>query len=101
MTRIKLDEMKTEALVAYFAELGVAQDEALFHGKHSKYNRFYDKMLAIDGELRRRGLEARLALVALHTHPNFQVRLQAARWTLGVAREAARLGLQQLSDSKL
>ena len=101
MKRIKLEEMATDALVERFAEIGIAQDEALFHDQVSKYNRLFDKMVAVDDELRRRGREARLALVALHAHPNLQVRLQAARWTLGVAPAAARRVLQKISDSKL
>jgi Domain of unknown function (DUF2019) len=101
MRTIKLDQMTTGALVERFAEIGIAQDEALFHDQYSKFNRLYDKMHAVDGELRRRGREARLALRALYAHPNLQVRLHAAKWSLGVAPVEARKVIQQIADSKL
>ncbi|HEV7911755.1 MAG TPA: DUF2019 domain-containing protein [Methylocella sp.] len=57
-------------------------------------------MDATEKELRRRGLEARLALLRLYDHPNIQVRLKAAKRTLGVAPEAARKVIQAIYDSK-
>jgi hypothetical protein len=42
----------------------------------------------VDQELRRRGLKARLALLKLFDHSNMQVRLEAAKCSLGVAPEA-------------
>jgi hypothetical protein len=53
----------------------------------------------VDQELRRRGLQARLALLRLFDHPNMQVRLQAAKWSLGVAPEAARQVIESISES--
>mgnify|MGYP005810870763 CR=1 FL=1 len=100
MKRVKLDDMTIEALVERFAEIGIAQDEALFHDQYSKYNRLYDKMVAVDGELRRRGIEARRALGRLYSHPNVQVRLKAASRTLAVFPIEARQVLQSIYDSK-
>jgi hypothetical protein len=57
-------------------------------------------MDATEKELRRRGREARLALLRLYDHPNMQVRLNAAKRTLGIAPDAARRVLQAISDSK-
>jgi hypothetical protein len=59
-------------------------------GEVGKFNRLFDQMHAVDIELRARGLAARLALLRLFDHPNMQVRLQAAKWSLGVAPDAAR-----------
>ena len=100
MKRIKPVEMTTEALVERFVEIALAQDEALFYAHYSKYNRLYDKMMAVDGELRRRGTEARQALGRLYSHPDVHVRLQAATWSLAVLPDEARRVLQKIYDSK-
>ncbi len=93
--------MADSELVERFAELGIAQDGALFHEKYGKFNRLFDKMKAIGEELRLRGRDARLLLQTLYNHPNLQVRLQAAKWTLGVAPVEARRIIQQIYDLKL
>jgi hypothetical protein len=98
MTRVNLDQLTTNELVERFAEIGIAQDDALFHDQYGKFNRLYDKMKAIDDELRRRGRDARLVLRTLYMHPNLQVRLQAARWSLGVAPDEARKVIQGIFD---
>lgn len=58
-----------------------------------------DQMHAVDIELRVRGLAARRALLRLFDHPNMQVRLQAAKWSLGVAPDAARQVIESISES--
>jgi hypothetical protein len=45
------------------------------------------------------GCKLRLALLRLFDHPNMQVRLQAAKWSLGVAPEAARQVIESISES--
>ena len=42
------------------------------------------------------GLAARLALLRLFDHQNMQVRLQAAKWSLGVAPKAARHVIEEI-----
>jgi hypothetical protein len=101
MRKFKLERLTIDELVDSFAEIGIAQDDALFHDQYAKFNRLYDKMQAVDDELQRRGRDARLALRRLYVHPNFQVRLQAAKWTLGVAPAEARQVIQKIYDSKL
>jgi hypothetical protein len=49
--------------------------------------------------LRERGCEARLALTELYGHPNLQVKLQAARVTLGVAPTEARQVIEAISKT--
>jgi hypothetical protein len=69
-------------------------------GEIGKFNSLYRQMDATEKELRGRGREARLALLRLYDHPNMQVRLNAAKRTLGVAPEAARKVIQEIYDSK-
>lgn len=70
-----------------FAEIGIAQDQALLYDEHKKFNRLFSEMNDVDQELRRRGLQARLALLKLFDHPNMQVRLKAAKRTLELRRK--------------
>ena len=89
MRQINLKAMTVDQLVDRFAEIGIAQDTAELMGENSKFNKLYGQMKDVDTELRARGEEARRALLRLYSHPNMQVRLQAAKKTLGVAPEAA------------
>ncbi|QBR70672.1 hypothetical protein CU048_04580 [Beijerinckiaceae bacterium] len=100
MKQAKLENMTVDQLVDRFVEIGVAQDQAELMGEIGKFNRLYRQMDATEKELRRRGRNARLALLRLYDHPNMQVRLNAAKRTLGVAPDAARRVLQAISDSK-
>jgi hypothetical protein len=59
----------------------------------------YADLDVIDGELRSRGREARLALMQLYDSPILQVRLQAAHHTLGVAPKAARAQLEDIAQT--
>jgi hypothetical protein len=93
--------MTIDELVDRFAEIGIAQDEALFNSQRTKFNRLYKKMDLVDQELRTRGIDARRALMRLYCHPNFQVRLKAAKRTLAVAPVEARSVIQWIYDSKI
>lgn len=55
-----------------------------------RMNELFDEMERINRELRRRG----------HDHPNAQVNLQAAHYTLAVAPAVARERLQVIADSE-
>ncbi len=100
MRRVKLEEMTVDELVERFAEIGVAQDQAELIGEMGKFNHLYKQMDATEKEIRTRGREARLALLRLYNHPNMQVRLNAAKRTLGVAPVEARKAIQAIYDSK-
>lgn len=93
-----LKDLTIDQLVDRFAELGIAQDQALLYDEHRQYNRLFADMNDVDQELRRRGQEARLALVRLYDHPNAQVRVKAAIRTLAVAPTVARSLLQEIKD---
>lgn len=99
MKKITLADMTVDQLVDRFAEIGIAQDQALLGGAIRELKRLFNQMRAVDEELRARGQQARLALVRLYDHPNIQVRLQAARKTLGIAPVAARKVVEEISES--
>jgi len=96
----KLGKMTINELVSHFAEICVAEDEALLHEQYAKFNRLFTQMSAVGYELIRRGRDARLELQKLHRHPNLQVRLKAAKWSLGVNPVEARKVIQSIYDSK-
>jgi hypothetical protein len=97
---MKLEDMTVDQLVDRFVEIGILQDQALLYDEQSKYNNLYKKMNEVDAELRRRGLEARRALLRLYGHPNMQVRVKAAIRTLAVAPDAARRELILVKESR-
>ncbi|MGH6856723.1 MAG: DUF2019 domain-containing protein [Methylocella sp.] len=100
MKKVTFADMTVDQLVDRFAEIGIAQYPAVMGGATREFKRLFDQMNAVDLELRARGQDARLALLRLYDHPNIQVRLEAAKWTLGIAPEAARKVIQTISDSK-
>jgi hypothetical protein len=97
---VNFGELTLDQLIDRFAEIGVAQDQAELIGEMVKFNRLYGQMDVTEKELRRRGRDARLGLQRLYDHLNMQVRLNAAKRTLGVAPEAARKIIQAIYDSK-
>ena len=100
MTARTLTKMSVEDLVARFEELAIAQGKEI-DGSVKAYNRLYDRLEAIEQELKSRDGDARQALVRLHGHRNFQVRITAANATLVVAPEEAREELEIIANSKL
>lgn len=101
MKRDNLSDMSTDALVHRFAEIGILQNDALWEGKHSYFNRLYDQMDEVDNELRTRGNAARAALSQLFDHQNVQVRLQAAKFSLGVEPVRAHQVIKDIGESNL
>jgi hypothetical protein len=73
---VQLAHMTINELVERFAEIDVAQDQAELMGEIEKFNQLHRKMDETENELRRRGREARLALLLLYDHLNVQVRLK-------------------------
>lgn len=91
-----LDKLTTGELIANFTSLSERQYPLLLNDETAKYNLLVRKQVEIDKELRSRGTEARLELTKLFDHPNIQVRLIAARHSIGVAREPALNVLRQI-----
>lgn len=96
MTKTKLDAMSVSELVSRFAEIGIAQDQALEYDELAKFNSLFEQMQAVSQELKRRPDDQRQALMALYEHPNMQVRVKAAKHTLAVAPQAAREALEAI-----
>jgi uncharacterized protein (UPF0297 family) len=96
----KLTEMTVDELIERFAEIGLAQYQALDDDEYRKFNKLFGQMVEVDHALRARGQDARFALTRLYNHPNPQVRLQAAKRSLAVAPQAARQVIQAIADSK-
>jgi plasmid replication initiation protein len=93
---MKLDKLAIDELVAIFVSSSEQQYELILDDEINKYNRLVEKQDEIIKELRKRGVEARLELTKLFDHPNIQVRLNAARRSIGVAREPALNVLRQI-----
>lgn len=94
-----LSRNTTETLVQLFAELAVEQDRALLLRTISTVNKIYDKLEAIESELKSRPGDQRSALLPLFNHKNMQVRVKAAMATLAVAPAAARAQLEAIRAS--
>lgn len=99
MIESRLEYLTLHELVALFADNGIKQDKAILNERIAEFPELFAQMKAIDRELRRRGRDARLALCRLYDHPNRQVRLQAARLTLGVAPAKARRVIEAIAQS--
>jgi hypothetical protein len=94
MKSLNIAAITTSELVERFAAIGVEQDKAWRVDDFERYKRLSVQMRAIDDELKSRPGDQRRSLITLFDHPNFQVRLMAAKLTLAVAPEAARRMLE-------
>lgn len=100
MKTVSLQSISTAELVERFAALALAQYQAELQSNIAKQNKLIKQGWAIVDELKSRPGDQRSALLRLYEHPNVQVRLNAARLTLGVAPTAAREVIQTIADSK-
>jgi Domain of unknown function (DUF2019) len=101
MKRVNLQELTVEQLVEHFTTIGIQQDKAIFHDDNAQYSRLSREMSAIQKELKNRSNDQRWALLELYEHPNVQVRLMAAKATLGVAPREARQIVEAIAASPL
>jgi hypothetical protein len=99
--QIDLRSLTDDELVDRFAEIARGQDKALLFERLSEFNKLFREMDNVDLELRSRGTRARAALLRLYDDPNAQVRLKAAKRTLGVAPEAARALIEAIARSHI
>jgi hypothetical protein len=100
MTELDVKTMPVNELVKRFAVIGVEQDKALRADNLEKYKRLCTQMRAVDDELKSRPGDQRRSLLTLYEHPNFQVRLMAAKLTLAVAPESARRMLELIRQRR-
>jgi hypothetical protein len=93
--------MSVKELVDLFAKVGLDQYQAELHSDIAKESRLIKRGWEIADELKGRPGDQRSALASLYDHPNVQVRLNAARLTLGVAPAAAKAVVQAVAASKM
>ena len=84
MKQVNLEGLTEAQLVERFAAIGVEQDNAELIDDNAKFTRLYWQMDAVEKELKSRPGDQRRELLTLFNHPNMQVRLMAAKATLGV-----------------
>lgn len=96
---MKHSSMTAEQLVARYIEIGVTQYDALMMEEIVKFNRLFDRMVAVEDELQRRTGDQRRLLLALYDHENPQVRLNAIKATLALAPHAGRKALEALREA--
>lgn len=97
---MRLDAVSVEELVSRFVEIGSSQDDALLYNEIDKFNRLFDEETDILTELKSRDGDQRRVLLGLYTHPNMQVRLNAAKATLAIAPERAQEALESIRGSR-
>ncbi|HYM17660.1 MAG TPA: DUF2019 domain-containing protein [Micropepsaceae bacterium] len=95
----ELSILSIDQLVDQFRAYALEQEIALLDSDTDEYNRLYDKMGAIDSELRVRGMEARTALLRLLDDENFRVRYEAAVRSTAIAPERALATLKEIAAS--
>ena len=99
MKRAKLQDMSVSELVEWFVAIALEQDKALLMNEIAKVNRLFDRLEAVEAELKARDNDQRRALLRLYDHSNAQVQLKAAKATLAVASLEARSKLKAIADS--
>jgi hypothetical protein len=95
-----LADMTVSELVARFAEIGVAQDQADLCDGNEEYNVLYGQMADVSGELKSRGNDERRSLMQLYGHKSIQVRLKAAIHTLALNPVQAKQIIREISTWK-
>lgn len=90
----------TEVLVEEYIRIGAALGEAAFYNENTKYNKLYVRRMQIEKELRGRPGDHRRYLLALHVHPNLEVRLNAASATFALAQLESRRTIEAIAATK-
>jgi hypothetical protein len=98
--RNRYESLSDQQLVARFAEIGIAQDQALLGMEIGRFNKLFDEMVSIQEALKKRAGDQRRLLLPLYSHPNMQVRLNAAKATWSVDQQAARAQLEAIAASE-
>ena len=99
MGTASLNRSSTAELIDEFTQIAIQQGDNLLGGNTESYNRFVDKMRAIESELRSRPGDQRSELMPLLTHPNIAVRWKASVAVLGIFPAPARQALEAVAKS--
>ena len=99
MTGPAFSKMTEEELVEMFAVVAAQQNDAMLEEDIARVHQLFQKLMAIQSELKTRAGDKRTELISLYSSPNMQVRLKAAKSTLAVAPAAAREQLEAIEAS--
>lgn len=94
-----VSRMSNEQIIEKFVSIGMQQFELRQKLLISKFNVLYKKQRELAQELARRAGDQRYLLKALYSHPNNQVRLNAAKNTLAIVRSEARAVLEDIEKN--
>ena len=100
MNHTSIQRMSVDELVDRFSASAICQFESELESSVARQNKCVEEQMAIAVELKTRPGDQRAALLKLYSHPNVQVRLNAARLSLAVAPTAAREVIQAIKESK-
>jgi hypothetical protein len=98
--KTELKSRPAEDLLRRYVEIGIEQDDAILDDDNARYNRLFKEMVSIEQELKSRDGDQRRLLMRFYDHPNWQVRLNAAKETLAIAPQEARRQLEQIASTK-
>ncbi len=98
MSRMELDTLTDTQLVDRFTTLSLQQYDVLQIHNTKTYTKLFHRLHAVAGVLRKRGLDARRALLPLLDHENAQVRLNAVHQLLAIEPLRARATLAALAE---
>ena len=99
MSITNLSRLNNSDLVERFRALAIEKSKVLLDSNTAAANRIYDRMEEIDQELRRRGSDARKALLVLLDDRDRRVRFEAAQKSLAVAPQKALETIKQIAAS--
>lgn len=99
MTRFDLSKLSLEDLLTRYVELSVEQGAALELASISQVNKLGDQIYEISKELKTRLGDRRDAFLKLFSHPNAQVRFNAATSSIAIVPREARQTIQAIADS--
>ncbi|MGB5904685.1 MAG: DUF2019 domain-containing protein [Xanthobacteraceae bacterium] len=99
MRNLDLSKLDIGALLKLHVEWSVQQDVALQRANISKVNKLGGRINQINEELKRRPGDQRSALAPLLSHPNAQVRFNAAQSLIRILPIEARQTIQVIADS--
>src|SRR4029077_18735737 len=97
--RNRLDKLSVAELVKVFADLAIEQYDHILLCEIAQINRYYQKLKAIELDLKSRAGDQRRALMSLYDHQNPNVRVKAAKATLALAPTAARQVLETVAST--
>jgi hypothetical protein len=94
-----LGQLTVDELVARFVAIVIQEDKAEQKSDQKRRNALRTQMFAIVKELKSRPGDQRRALLPFYSHPNIDVRLQAAHSTLAIAPKTARRVIEDIANS--